>query len=705
MIRMVPAFLISVLILSAALGVQKQKPKEEVSPDDVIRITTNLVQTDVIVTDKNDQIIPDLKLDDFEVYDNGKKQELKFMEFVGVETGRRSEGTKPKNSEIVQAEKETEPEPSAGHVKRIMAFVIDDLTIPYTDLPSVRQMLLDYVNNKMLDGDLVAIVRVVGGKGLLQQFTSDRALLRRAIASITVNLNPFMASDAPDPVKVNNPQAIPAVDSPSASIEVAETPEIYNSNDEFVRLTRGMSTLSTASFVIDSLKEIPGQKNLVIISAGIPIFEAGSTGTAFSNLTYLLNVLSDKAVRSGVVINTLDPRGLRATPGVVGFQATPARSALGGNDPNDATFGRGGALDQAIFGPVLAGASEHLGLGTVANLTGGVAVVNTNNFSAGLDKILARSKGYYELAYAPTERFDKKFHKIEIKVKREGIKVYHHVGYLAVEDKTSQTPKTKEQLIAAAALSPLKARDIDVTPNISLKLANKGAASVDIHMLIDPKKLNLVKGGNGNYAGSLDIVGFVFDQMGRQRGGFSETVTLDLTESDYQKAMRQGLTYSASTQLPAGYYQIRSVVRETSTGSVGTFSKYLEIPDLSKGKLAVSSIFLFALDSATSTNPIPLLGSRILNRRQELRYALTVYNAKIKDGVPQAKAQMIISQAGNVLFKEPEENIKGNSEAATKLGQLGLSKVAPGRYVLTVIITDAVDAKNRVVRSIDFTVD
>ena len=181
-----------------------------------------------------------------------------------------------------------------------MAFVIDDPTIPYTDLPSVRQMLLDFVNNKMLDGDLVAIVRVVGGKGLLQQFTSDRALLRRAIASITINLNPFMASDAPDPVKVNNPQAIPAVDSPSASIRIAETPEIYNSNDEFVRLTRGMSTLSTASFIIDSLKEIPGQKNLVIISAGVPIFEAGSTGTAFSNLTYLLNVLSDKAVRSGL---------------------------------------------------------------------------------------------------------------------------------------------------------------------------------------------------------------------------------------------------------------------------------------------------------------------------------------------------------------------------------------------------------------------
>jgi hypothetical protein len=466
-----------------------------------------------------------------------------------------------------------------------------------------------------------------------------------------------------------------------------------------------MSALSTASFVIDSLREIPGHKNLVIISAGIPIFENGTSGTAFSNITSLLNLLSDKAVRSGVVINTLDPRGLRATPGVVGFQATPARSALGGSDPNDATFGRGGALDQAIFGPSLAGAADHIGLSTVASLTGGVSVINTNNFSAGLDKILFRSKGYYLLAYSPAEKFDKKFHKIEIKVKRDGTKVFHHVGYMAVEEKASPTAKTKEQLIASAALSPLKARDIDVTPNVSVKLAPKGLASVDIHMLIDPKKLNLVKGTNGSYETSLDIVGFVFDQMGRQRGGFSETAALNLTEKDYQKAMSQGLTYSASTELPSGYYQIRSVVREANTGNVGTFSKYIEIPDLAKGKLAASSIFLFAVDADKSSNPAPLLGSRQLTRKQELRYALTIYNARVKDGKPQARSQMIISQSGNVLFREPEEPLQGTNESlATKIGQLGLSKVAPGRYVLTLIVTDANDTKNRIVRSLDFTV-
>jgi VWFA-related protein len=555
----------------------------------------------------------------------------------------------------------------------------------------------------MLDNDLVAIVRVVGGKGLLQQFTSDRALLRRAIKSITPTINPWSASEEPDPTKMANPQR-PTGDSPLA--ENPESTEMYSANDDVVRLIRGMSTLTTAGFVIDSLREVPGLKNLVIVSAGIPIFEnvSATSGSTFNNVTSLINRLTDKAVRSSVVINTLDPRGLRATPGVVSFKMTPARSALGGNDPNDATFGRGGALDQATFGPLLAGGSEHLGLSTVAKATGGVSVINTNNFTGGLDKVLARSKGYYELGYAPGGTFDRKFHKIEVKIKRDGARVYHHAGYVAYEDRSRNTPRTKEQEVARAAMSPLASRDIDVTPNVSIKFAPNGDASLDIHMLIAGNKLNFTE-ADGKYQSSLDIVGFVFDQMGRQLGGFSETVDLNLSGAQYRRAITEGITYSASTQVPAGSYQVRSVVREGSSGRLGTFSKYLEIPDLTKGKLAISSLFMFALESGQSTNPIPLLGLRQLTRKQDLRYGLTVYNAKVKDGKPQARSQVIISRDGNVLFQEPEEVLVGTpNQPLTKIGQLGLSKVAPGRYILTIVISDINDNKVKLARSLDFTV-
>src|SRR6266436_9590885 len=130
-----------------------QKPPQEVAPEDIVRITTNLVQTDVVVTDKNDQIIPDLKLEDFELSDNGKKQDVKFMEFVSVDTGRRSEGTRP--SSIPNYVEQTGPGLSVKDLKRVIAFVIDDLTIPIQDIVTVRKMLLDFVDNKMRDGDLV----------------------------------------------------------------------------------------------------------------------------------------------------------------------------------------------------------------------------------------------------------------------------------------------------------------------------------------------------------------------------------------------------------------------------------------------------------------------------------------------------------------------------------------------------------------------
>ena len=161
-----------------AISQTSQKPQQEITPEDVVRIRTDLVQTDVVVVDKNDQPIKDLKLEDFELYDNGKKQALKVAEFINSQE---SAPTQQRTASEIKATVESTSAPglSAKDVKRVVAFVIDDLTIEVEDLTAIRNTLLNFVNNKMQDGDLVAIVRVIGGKGLLQQFTSDRQLLRR----------------------------------------------------------------------------------------------------------------------------------------------------------------------------------------------------------------------------------------------------------------------------------------------------------------------------------------------------------------------------------------------------------------------------------------------------------------------------------------------------------------------------------------------
>jgi len=689
-----------VLMVSTVALQTPQKPAPEVAPEEIIRISTSLVQTDVVVTDKNEQIVPDLKLEDFELYDNGKKQEIKFMEFVSIDTGRRDEGTRPASMTNYVAQS-TASGVAAKDLKRVVAFVIDDLTLETGDIPAVRKMLLDFVNNKMVDGDLVAIVRVVGGKGLLQQFTGDRQLLRRAIDAIRPTVHPLSDSSVPDPTlaSVTPAQSLdsPAVDEPS------EAPAIYSANDDTIRYFRGLSVISTANYVLNSLREIPGRKDLVMVTGGISVFEIGRSSSDI-DVTRLLRQLTDNATRAGVVIDTLDPRGLRASAGVKGFQATPAKSSLGGNDASDGTFGRGDPGANSALGAPLAGASEHLGLSTVSKETGGVSVVNTNNFEGALDKALAHSRGYYTLAYTPNGKFDRNYHKLEIKVKRPGTRIYNHAGYEAREE-TNTAPKTKQEAVAAAARSPLAKNDIDVTPNIAVKFLPGNKAGVDIHVLIDANRLQFKEAGD-RHQDSLDIVGMIFDQMGRNRGGFSETINLNLTAAEYARALKEGLTYSANTEVQPDYYQVRIVVRESDTGSLGSFSKYLEVPDLSKGKLAVSSLFLFASDAQGKT-ATPLTAVRQLSRKQDLRYVALIYNSKMKDGKPQVRSQLIISQGNKELFREPEQPVQPSGNGPlTKMGQLALAGVAPGRYVLTLVITDTMADKKIATqaRSIDFVV-
>src|SRR5205807_1081637 len=87
----------------------------------------------------------------------------------------------------------------------VIAFVVDDVTIPPEDMVRARHMLSDFVDNKMQDGDLVAIVRTVGGKGLLEQFTTDHTILRRAIAQLGIrSVPPYLAFGGSDPGRITS---------------------------------------------------------------------------------------------------------------------------------------------------------------------------------------------------------------------------------------------------------------------------------------------------------------------------------------------------------------------------------------------------------------------------------------------------------------------------------------------------------------------
>ena len=600
--RLLTAGLTFVLLFSITLAQTPQNPPpqdpplapQEIAPEDVVRISTTLVQTDVVVTDKNDQIISDLTAADFKITENGKRQEVKFAQFVSADASPRLEGNlsvggKPVDPEVAR-------NLSAKDLRRVFAFVVDDLTIPFEDIGTVRQMLTDFVDTRMREGDLVAIVRVVGGGGLLQQFTSDKRILRRAIARISPTQHPFNAfSTLATDTAINTTRMAAAAEDGAAAEFPAESISNANTNldtslDNTARGFRALSTLNVAGDVTNSMRTLPGRKSLVLISGGLPLSETGvsqvrlgnaptpvvETRAFLNNVNYLLKQLVDRASRAGVVINTLDVRGLNALRGVSRFTdpGNEATSRLGGGQgmagqgrlPNAGTFDNL-ALDTM---------SGHQGLQALADATGGVSVVNTNSFREGLDRILARSS-YYLLAYTPSEAFDNKYHKLDIKVTRPGLKIYSREGYFATPDAT-KGPLSREDAIVRAAMSPLAKRDIDIAGRLQYRFLPENVAEVDINLLVNANNLELKQGADGKYHSTFDVVGFVMNSMGKSQGGFSQTVTTSLSSEDYKRALTAGLSYTAHAQLPPGSYQLRAVVRESETGRLGSMSQYLEVP-------------------------------------------------------------------------------------------------------------------------------
>lgn len=167
--------LIFVTLLAAASFAQTPIPTPPpLVLDDVVKISTTLIQIDATVTDKKGNAVRDLKAEDFEIYENGKKQEITGVTFVAGEKQpviKNSDKTE-KNPLPVMPD-EIKPE----QIRRTIALVVDDLTLSFESTYYVKRALKKFVDEQMQNGDLVAIIRTGGGIGALQQFTSDKRVL------------------------------------------------------------------------------------------------------------------------------------------------------------------------------------------------------------------------------------------------------------------------------------------------------------------------------------------------------------------------------------------------------------------------------------------------------------------------------------------------------------------------------------------------
>ena len=714
-------FLAFALNISFLAPVSAQTPPQrpaQLNPpvqDEIVRVTTNLVQVDAVVTDKNGKPVTDLRAEDFEILEDGKPQKISNLSYISTEPSSSqvsiSPTIPPKNEAPAPA-----PVPARGKVRRTIVFAIDDLGISNQSLQIVKQALKRFVEEAMQPDDLVAIVRTRSGSGALQRFTTDKRQLNANIDSLRWEcLN----------------RAGPAVLRPSPC-----PPLPYSS---YATLAH---TLRSLSYIVEGLKTLPGRKSMILFTdsfavlpnpADLTIGAEGNKPTPGATPTESVPQTDESRSKTGDVSMYFDlGRGLiqLSNQASVVIYAVDARGLVTTNlraeEPREVaqTFSQG-PLHDTIYGNLLSHRSNavletQLGLQELAHQTGGFAIINNNDLGEGVTRIVDDLKGYYLIGYRPSDStFEKRngrtpFHTITIKLKRSGLSVRSRKGFYGVPDETRRpvTPQTREQRMVAALESPFAAGDVRI--RLTTLFGNVPQGSLVRTLIhIDARDLTFTDQPDGWRQANFDVLVSSYGENGLIADYLSRTETIRARGKTYANMLHYGLNYSLLVPIKKpGPYQLRTAVRDTATNRTGSAYEFIEVPDLKKGRLSLSGIALSSTyldlaalslssgvynappDNGDLVQPTPAVRRFIPGMTIDYRYV--IYNAlpSTKNSLPELTAQVRLFRDGEMISSKEEpasdsSRLQIDLKRLSAKGNLQLGDdLIPGNYVLQIIVTD-----------------
>jgi VWFA-related protein len=713
--RVLLAALLTSSILFPILGQQpspsSSAPATQTKPQgedqDVVRITTNLVQVDVSVTRDGKQVT-DLKPEDFELFEDGRPQQIttfSYISNVADVASSKSAPVRDKDAPVV---------PPALHphdVRRTVAFVVDDLGMSFESMGQARRQLRKFVDEELQPNDLVAIIRTGGDVGSLQQFTNDKRVLHSAIDNLKWNLC--------SRTKFN-------VFQPPRSAFLLSSPEAAKQGPCGEELIRNIQySLDAIRFVVRGMGPLPGRKAAMIFSDSIPIeierdggpnqSQPGDQGNSSpsgneglkgtDSYEGALRVVAEQAIRSSVVLYAVDTRGLQYT-GVTAMDAVPADRMTLMTRMGDTLASRSAML-----------LANREGSDLMARQTGGFLIRNSNDF--GIDRVMDDQRGYYLLGYRPTDQtFNRRFHQIKARVKQRGLTLRTRAGFFGVSEDQARSPElASADQMRLALMTPFGGSDIDL--RLTSFFANEAAGSLlrsFIHL--GAHDLTFSKDPDGTEVGNLALSTALFGDNGRVVSKQDRNATIRLSGEAYERAQREGLVYSFDTPVKkSGAFQFRVAVRDQGSARIGAAGQFVAVPDLRRDRLALSGIVLHKSPSSTeaagSDGEITAGPAvRRFHQGTSLDAAYAVYNAPLdkSTNLPQLTTQIRIFRDGKAVFTGTETPLNAAGQVdlkrliANSVVQLD-SEFVPGDYVLQIIVEDHLGKEKRhAIQWIDFEV-
>jgi len=654
--------------------------------DDVVKITTNLVQVDAVVT-KDGKLIKDLKADDFEIYEDGRKQEISSFAYISnIPATTLNAAPRNKSADVNTPPVSAQPL-RINEPRRVIALVVDDLGLSAESMGSVRKQLRKFIDQQLAPNDLVAIIRTGGSMGALQQFTNDRRLIDRALSQVRWNLCSRVGIDVLPKIVVR---------------ETGEPRQITGP----CGLTSSWSivqTMRALRFIVESMGELPGRKSLVIFSDSLPREEQDFTqGLGIvqeqvgvpstispDNRSFLslLQRIAERAIRSSVVIYAVDAGGLPFTGLTAADNLSNVSSPVFNNRVNNVLSSRSQMIQQRREGAEL-----------IAKETGGFLVRNSNDFE--LDRILEDQSGYYLIGYRPTdETFNRKFHHIKARVKKSGLTLRTRYGFFGIsEDEVANAKRTPTDKMTVALLSPFGAQEIPI--EMSAFFTNdKTGSFVRALTFIDAKDLQFTETPDGWHDAALQVREMVFGNNGIIVDQQTFDRKVSLRGETFEKALREGLMLQFDMPIKRpGDYQIRVAARDVTTSKVGAVGEFVQIPDLTNHQLALSGIVLSAVANPESTTSDTKMNpaTRRFPSGIDVRFACAIYNA-LSDPTNHSanvSVQMQLYRDGKQVLSSPPMQLDTKNQAdLVRLVVTGVFRLnpelEPGHYFLQLIATDS----------------
>jgi VWFA-related protein len=679
-----------------------QKPPE-IESQDVVKITTNLVQIDVSVT-KGDKPVTDLQPEDFELLEDGKPQTITNFSYIS-NIPAAATNTAPV---VKSKDKIATPVPPAKidstDQRRTIALVIDDLGISWESMSQVRTQVKKFID-ELGPNDLLAIIRTGGDVGALQQFTNDKRVLQSAFDRLKFN-----------PCSRAGLHIFQPVGSDSGPALCSQ----YVMN----------STLNSLKFILQGMSALPGRKSMILLSDYLPIQdqqpsaydqtvnsmaassvdmntdpESSDTGdSSFSdigtNYYYQLQRLAEIAIRSSVVIYTVDTRGLMYTGLTAADRPTGNSRQIG----TQITQTMNARRDQLWSG--------REGSEMIAKQTGGFLVRNSNDF--GFKRILEDQQGYYLIGFRPVEEtFNKSFHHIKARVKRSGLTVRTREGFYGFTSDQARPPAlSATDAMNKALVSPFGAHDVSMRLTTFFIDEPKRGPMLRSFIYLDPRDLSFADQADGSHEAKVEIKIMLFGDNGRILEEGTQSGSVRILANAYERTLQDGITYAFDIPVKVrGGSQFRAAVRDVASNRVGSAGQFVDIPNLPNGRLAMSGVVIreeSANGSATRALDEVATGPAVRRFHQgaTVAFAFLIYNVS---PASQLSTQMRLYRDGKLIFSPAPTavSMQGQPDPQRAAGggrlQLG-SDMTAGDYVLQVIVTDAADkSKPRVTSQwIDF---